>query len=107
MYRIFRCAGAGEFGCVDEVDADLENVWFGIEDCGQAGDEVVGSKEPPALAQMQPEPTADLLAHLGELGVRPAVGEFEEPVALLSRSSITSPDCWVWPGSEISAVCAR
>ena len=29
MYRIFGCAGAGEFGCVDEVDADLET-------CGSA-----------------------------------------------------------------------
>ncbi len=34
----------------------------------QPGDEILGGKKPPALAQMQPKPSVDLLAQLRELG---------------------------------------
>ena len=74
------------------VDADLEHLWFGVEHRAQAGDVVLGGKKPPALAQMQPEPSADLLAELRELGAGPVAGaaidELEEPVALPQRRAV-------------------
>ena len=95
-YRLLGGAGAGQLARVGEVDADLEYLWFGFEHRGEAGDEVLGGKEPPALAQVQPEPSVDLSAELRELGGGPRRGgmdEFEESVALssIARSGADRP----------------
>ena len=73
-HRLLGRAGAGELDRIGEVDAHLEHLWFGVEHRGQAGDEILGGKKPPALAQMQPEPSADLLADLRKLGAGPVGG---------------------------------
>ena len=77
---VFGCAGAGECGGVGEVDADLEYLWFGVQDGGQAGDEVFGCEESSAFAEVQPESFVDLVADLSELGSGRA--DVEESVAL-------------------------
>ena len=82
-------ADAGQLDRIGEVYSHLEYLWFGFEHRDQAGDEILGRKEPPALAQVQPEPSPDLSAELRELRGGPVAGAAidkpEEPVALTQQ----------------------
>ena len=84
-HRLFGRAGAGQRDRVAEVDSDLEHVGLGVEDRGEASDQLFGGEKPPALTQMQPVASVDVFA---QLGVRGAVGELEEPVSLLQYRPI-------------------
>ena len=44
----FGGGGAGEGGGVGVVDPDLKYLWFGVQDCGEAGDVVLGGEKAPA-----------------------------------------------------------
>ena len=91
-HRLLRRAGAGQLHRIGEVDCHLEYLCFGLQHRRQAGNEALGCKKPPALVQMQPEPSVDLSADVRELGAGPVVGagwaKFEEPVALKEHRAI-------------------
>ena len=63
----------------------MEHLGFGVEDRDEAGDEILGGEEPPALTQMQPVPSVDLVAEVDAGG---AVGKLEERVSLMQYRAI-------------------
>jgi hypothetical protein len=84
-HRLFGCADAGERDRVVEVDSDLEHLGFGVEHRDEAGDEILGGEKPPALPQMQPVASADVVAQVSAGGV---IGKLEERVCLLQYRAI-------------------
>ena len=61
-HRLFGCADAGEPDRVGEVDPYLEHLCFGLEHRDEAGCQIFGGKKLPAVPQMQPIPSVDLVA---------------------------------------------
>jgi hypothetical protein len=63
-HRVFGCVDAGELGRVGEADSYLEHLWFGVEHRDEAGDQIIRGKKLPAVVQMQPVPSVDLVAQV-------------------------------------------
>ena len=74
-------AGPGQVRRVGVVDADVGNLGFGVQNCGESGDQLLGGEESPALTELQPEPGADFMSDLA----RRQMYDFEERVQLTQR----------------------
>jgi hypothetical protein len=61
-HRLFGCADAGEPDRVCEVDPYLGHLRFGLEHRDEAGCQIFGGKKLPAVRQIQPIPSVDLVA---------------------------------------------
>jgi hypothetical protein len=91
-HQVVGGTGAGQFPRIAEVDANLEHLGFGLENRGQAAYESLRGKETPALAQVQPEASLDLIPDVGKPDVRPLLvrrtAELDELVTLQQGRSI-------------------